>query len=285
MFGLEGAFTYHRCGACGSLFISDAPADLSPFYPAKYYSYTSDARSSLVAFCANLNARMRARTYLKLLRQSGTVIRSSTSFVDVGSGSGDLLRALQAIGLSHVLGIDPYLRPGTNTRGITVIRRAIEDVAEDAAPPRADVVMFHHSLEHVLDPSASLAAAAKLLAPAGAILVRIPIVSYAWERFGINWFSLDAPRHLCIPTERGFKSLAAQLNLRIVGSRYDSTSMQFLASEAYERGLTLSEAFPSNSLTTALRVVLSPKNVAARYLNRQRRGDQAAFVMVRENER
>jgi SAM-dependent methyltransferase len=39
-------------------------------------------------------------------------------------------------------------------------------------------------------------AAASLLACKGIIVVRIPAVSsYAWERYGVAWMQLDAPRH------------------------------------------------------------------------------------------
>jgi len=281
MFGLDGTFLYSQCAGCGSLFMTQPPADLSPYYPAGYYSYSHAARSRLSALIEDTAARASAAGYVRFLKQSGMNVGPSTAFVDVGSGSGDLLRALRALGFIHGTGIDPYLRENVDTGDITVIRRPIEEVAAGDLPVKADVVMFHHSLEHVADPAAGLRAAAKLLTPRGLILVRIPVVSYAWERFGDKWVGLDAPRHLSLPTEDGFSQLAARLGLRIVHSRYDSTAMQFLASEAYERGLTLQGAFASNPAKTALRTILSlPKALRANRLNRERRGDQAAFALA-----
>jgi SAM-dependent methyltransferase len=281
MFGLDGEFLYSECAGCGSLYMTDPPADLSPFYPPGYYSYSHASRSRLSALSEDIAARARAAGYVRFLRRCGMRLGPSTAFIDVGAGSGDLLRALRAIGFSHGIGVDPYLRDGTDTNGVTILRRPIDEVAADDSPVEADVVMFHHSLEHVADPAVSLRAAATLLTRGGLILVRIPIVSYAWRRFGDNWVGLDAPRHLSLPTEDGFTRLAQRLGLRIVHSRYDSTAMQFVASEAYERGLTLSEAFASNPPKTALRTILSlPKTMRANRLNRQRRGDQAAFALA-----
>ncbi len=280
MFGFAGTFLYAQCGTCGSLFMPEPPADLHEFYPRDYYSY-SHARSRLSAIGENIAARARAREYVRFLEQSGMRVGPLTTFIDVGSGSGDLLRALRAIGLPNGSGIDPYLRHDAHTGGIAVLRRPIEELALDERPIQADVVMFNHSLEHVSDPSASLRAAVKLLARDGLILVRVPIVSYAWERYGECWVGLDAPRHLSLPTEDGFARLARRVGLRIVYSRYDSTAVQFLASDAYECGLTLHGAFPSNPAKTVLRKILSlPKAVRASRLNRERRGDQAAFALA-----
>src|SRR5262249_31591656 len=135
------------------------------------------------------------------------------------------------------------------------------------------------------DPESSLRAATSLLARGGVLLVRIPIVNYAWERFGVHWVGLDAPRHLAIPTQSGFERLVERLHLRVARVDYDSTAVQFVASEAYQRGLTLNEAFPSNPPRTMLRALLSvPKTLLAKRLNAQHRGDQAAFALVRSTD-
>jgi SAM-dependent methyltransferase len=281
MFGLGGTFIYSQCSACASLFMAEPPADLSPFYPPGYYSYARANRSLVTAISEDVSARLHAAGYVRFLRQCGMQVNSSTAFVDVGCGSGDLLRALRTLGFSRGAGIDPYLRDDIDTGGIAVHRRPIDELVKDEPLLKADVVMFHHSLEHVADPAASLRAAVKLLLSRGLILVRIPIVSYAWERYGDKWVGLDAPRHLSLPTENGFATLVKRIGLRIIHSRYDSTAMQFLASEAYERGQSLREAFASNPPKTLLRTLLAaPKSIAARRLNRQRRGDQAAFALV-----
>jgi SAM-dependent methyltransferase len=279
MFGLEGTFIYVECASCGSLYLDEPPANLSPYYPDNYYSYAFGQAHSLAAKVEEMSTLLKASGYLRFLRRSGVRLTKETSFIDVGSGSGGLLRALRSLGFPNGNGIDPYLRPDVQTADIPVVRKPIVDVAE-SSDVRGDVVMFHHSLEHVADPASDLSAARKLLSPNGMILVRIPIVNAAWERFQDKWIGLDAPRHLSIPTEDGFRRLASRVGLAVVRMRYDSTAIQFVASEALERGLTLTQAFPSNPPKTVLRAVRSiPKSLRAGWLNMRRRGDQAAFAL------
>ena len=136
--------------------------------------------------------------------------------------------------------------------------------------------MLNHSLEHVPDPGATLAAVRRRLAPGGHCLVRVPIVpSEAWDRYGADWVQLDAPRHLTVPSERGLVTAAERRGLRLVDATHDSGGIQFWGSEAYQRGLTLAEG--------ARRTAWMAKQRArwrARALNARRRGDQASFLFA-----
>ncbi|MGH7749961.1 MAG: class I SAM-dependent methyltransferase, partial [Candidatus Dormibacteria bacterium] len=280
MFGLGGIFVYRRCGGCGSLYLGDSTIELATYYPESYYSYASATSSAVLSAAQAMQARMRALFCLRFLRRARVGVGSRTRFVDVGSGAGELLRALRGLGFRDVRGIDPFLRADVNTSGVPIFRSTIEEVANEAGQiATANVIMFHHSLEHVFSPASSLRAAERLLCRDGVIIVRIPVVNYAWERYRENWVGLDAPRHLSIPTQSGFEGLVARLGLRVAHVAYDSTAMQFVASEAYERGLTLTGAFPSNPPKTIARMVLSAgKSLRAKRLNRLKLGDQAAFA-------
>ena len=44
MFGTRERFDYVECARCGCLQIRDVPADLSPYYPADYYSLAAPRR-------------------------------------------------------------------------------------------------------------------------------------------------------------------------------------------------------------------------------------------------
>jgi SAM-dependent methyltransferase len=283
-FGSGGSFPYAVCASCGSLYLIDRAIDLGAHYPEGYYAYAS-AQRSFVQRCAERFANdRRARFVLRLLCDAGVRLDPGGRIVDVGSGAGELLAAFGRKGYAHLLGSDPFLRAGAATNGVAVDRRTIAELAADERlAGSASLVMFHHSLEHIFDPQTALAAAAALLRPSGGILVRIPIVSAAWERYGTHWVGLDAPRHVAVPTERGMRDLAARSGLRVALARYDSTEMQFVASEAYARGLTLNQAFPAAPLRTLARKVLTiPQMLHAARLNARGRGDQAAFVLLPE---
>jgi SAM-dependent methyltransferase len=100
-----------------------------------------------------------------------------------------------------------------------------------------DLVMFNHSLEHVHDPLAALRHAASVLRPDGRVLVRIPVAdSDNAERYGPNWFALDAPRHLWLPTFDGLAALSRQAGLAITSRSDDSPGTNEAWSRLYERG-------------------------------------------------
>jgi SAM-dependent methyltransferase len=280
-YGNGGSFGYNICARCGSIYLRDTNIELGRHYPEHYYSYTGTARPPIQAAAENFVCNRRARFVLGLLRRAGANVDRRARVVDVGSGAGDLLRAFARLGYGNVLGVDPYLPEGVDTVGIPVERRALELLARDPAyAGGASVVMFHHSLEHVFDPEMHLSAARDLLAPGGGIVVRVPVVNYAWERYGTYWVGLDAPRHVAIPSERGMRDLAARVGLSVSRVRYDSTENQFVVSDAYLRGLTQPQAFPSCPPRTAVRKILTLHlRLRAAWLNATKRGDQAAFIL------
>ena len=63
-------------------------------------------------------------------------------------------------------------------------------------PAGYDAAVFHHSLEHVPDPVASLSRARDALRPGGAVAVAVPnFDSDQRRRLGADWWALDVPRH------------------------------------------------------------------------------------------
>jgi SAM-dependent methyltransferase len=146
-----------------------------------------------------------------------------------------------------------------------------------------DLVMLHHSLEHMEDQVATLSTARRLLSPRGYVLVRIPVVSSeAWDRYGTDWAQLDAPRHFFLHSERSLRLAAELAGLQVVRVIYDSGAFQFWASEQYRRGIPLlsPESFaldPQLSLFTPAQI--EDFEAKARKLNAEARGDQAAFLL------
>ncbi|MGH7481154.1 MAG: class I SAM-dependent methyltransferase [Longimicrobiales bacterium] len=293
MRGSGDLFRYAECTGCGSLQALEPPRDPGALYDEGYCAFRNQpdpappwwlerairrARSKHLLGGVHpigwLAARLwGAPRFLEWVRQAGAGLDSA--ILDVGCGNGRLLLAMRDAGFTDLTGIDPYLRaPAPRAPGITLRRQSIRD-AEGAF----DLIMFHHSLEHVPNPATDLRDAARLLKPRGAIVVRIPIAgSEVWRRYREHWVQLDAPRHLFIPSADGMKRLAERAELTVELTVQDSDAFQFWGSELYRRGIPLDGAELKAFFTAT---ELAGFEREATRLNAQGRGDQGIFYMRR----
>lgn len=286
LFGTREEFEYIECPDCGSVQIRTFPEPevLERHYPDTYYSFNAsmgtvkrwfETRRDKHVFglgspLGALVARRRPDTTLPLLAQAG--VRRDHRVIDVGCGRGHLLDRLARIGFDNLLGADPFISEPTRTTAGVEIRKA--PLAE--IDGEFDVVMFHHSLEHVPDPAADLAAAASRLSPGGLCIVRLPTVdSEGWDAHGVHWSSLDPPRHIVLPSRRGLTDMAKRAGLEHVETIDDSYGGQYLISELYERDISASDPAASTMFGPADDQRFQ---ALAEKANSEGRGDQAMFL-------
>ncbi|OAT81219.1 hypothetical protein A6M21_11370 [Desulfotomaculum copahuensis] len=295
MFGYKDTFSYFQCPKCGCLQIAEVPFDMSKYYPPDYYSYND------ISFGMLANKARRLRNYYAVFNKGflGKLIYAKypytnmrslyeldlniKSFImDVGCGNGLLLKDLKDIGFLNLLGIDPYIKKDIKyDNDVSVLKRDIYDIENVAG--KFDLIMFHHSFEHIVDPIMTLQTVSGMLKGGGVCLIRIPTVSsYAWEHYGVNWVQLDAPRHFYLHSIDSIKWLAEISGFILTKVTYDSTAFQFWGSEQYLNDIPLISnrsycVNPSNSLFTMadIRKFIKKANI----LNSEMRGDQAAFYL------
>lgn len=293
-FGTREVFRYFQCAKCGCLQISEIPQDIDRHYPQNYYSfrrYDKLARSGLRAwfdsrrvkyaltgkgFVGKLAAMVaRPMDYVHWMKEAG--FNTDATILDIGCGQGKLLLRMKLGGFSRSLGVDLFVPSDIHySNGVTVLKRQLDDFAKETNQV-FDVVMMHHSLEHMENPQAMLSLAASLLAPKGCLLVRIPVAdSYSWEYYRENWAHLDAPRHFYLHTRRSMEVLAAQSGLKVRKVEWDSNAQQFIGSELFQRDIPLN--------TDRCRELFSKKEILsfrqkAEQLNASGSGDQAVFYM------
>lgn len=300
MFGLDGSFTYFECPNCGSLALQDVPLSLAEYYPSSYYALTDrgdtdGAKSSAVRSAAMrllLRSRGVSRAAVALGRVAPSPVQPWTGLLggagldlgarvlDVGCGGGHRLRTLRRFGFRHLTGIDAHLLHEIGgADDIVLSRRGLDDL-----DGLFDLIMFHHSFEHMPDPPTILGEVDRLLAPSGLLLLRVPLAgSWAWRTFGVDWVQLDAPRHLFLYTPRGLGMLAVRSGFRLLRTVYDSGPFQFWGSDLYRKGTSLQESgsMDGSPPTTATRDQIERWEREARKLNAAEDGDQAAFLFTK----
>lgn len=299
MFGLGESFSYFQCAHCKSLQLESPPPDSTRYYPQAYYSITQEPVSTggnlLRRFA--LERRDRYALYNRGLlgrilygRFPSEGLRSlsgvkglhrGTRILDVGCGTGALLYRLRERGFQHLMGIDPWLREDIcYPNGLTVRRQSLGEVEGVW-----DVVMFHHSFEHIAEPEETLRQVSRLASPGGTCLLRMPVVPcYAWEHYGVNWVQIDAPRHLFVFSPLAIRLLAERTGWRLERITFDSSDFQFWASEQYARGIPLTA--PNSYAVNPRASIFTKRQIRAfrrkaKRLNAEGRGDSAAFYLVR----
>jgi SAM-dependent methyltransferase len=93
----------------------------------------------------------------------------------------------------------------------------VTDAAAPFRPGQFEVIIFWHSLEHVVDAPATLKHAVSLLKPGGLLVVAVPNSDSLQARMsGPSWFHLDVPRHYTHFGARSLRRLLEEAGLRIV---------------------------------------------------------------------
>jgi len=260
--GLREEFPYFECSACGCLQLARVPDDLSPYYPSNYFSHrivSNDDTSAREPLKARVIRSLLTRHFFFrrslvtgwVARRSCIVeeypqwvqrqhldlkLRTTARVLDVGSGRGKLLMELRHNGFTALCGIDPFIEGDlTFSDGVRVFKRHLHEMTGEF-----DLIMLHHSFEHMAEPLAVLQQLHRLVTPGHHVLVRIPVAgSYAWRKYGVDWASLDAPRHLFLHTRTSMEILASRAGFEIVDQFFDGDGFGLWASELYRRDIPL----------------------------------------------
>jgi SAM-dependent methyltransferase len=293
MFGTKEVFDYLECASCGALSLATVPSDMSRYYPNNYYSlqgkgpqeepswrrllkherakYALTGKGVVGKFLAKHSGSW---PHFALFKEAG--LQFNSSILDVGCGNGDNLMRFASDGFTNLTGVDPFVEKDLSyPNGVKIFKREIRDVEG-----QFDCVISNHSFEHMVDPVVSFKDMADRVKPGGVLLIVIPIAgSAAWAEYGSDWYGVDAPRHITIPSLKSMNTLATQNGLAIVRTWIEAAEDQFLLSEGYKRGLSMTqmrEEGYDKFFTAEERAQFREKTERAAAANL---GAQASFVM------
>jgi len=308
MYGTREAFPYYECAACSSLQILEVPEDLSKYYPSDYLgsppAQSATAIQSHIPKGLRLFLRQQRVRYILsgknpigwLAARVGrdyfaydwswlriATVNPNSRILDAGCGPGWLLSSLQVQGFTNLTGQDLFQK--WQIEGLTILRCPLSEV--DGV---FDFIMLHHSFEHMPDPLTTLKDIKRLCAPRGVILIRLPVAGcLAWKEYGVDWYQIDPPRHLVIPSRRGMEILAERAGLQLFRVDFDSDERQFCCSEQYRQGIPLKDprSYTAPQRSTTEPDLFSPSQISsfkakAREVNINGEGDQACFYFRKE---
>ncbi|MGF1671728.1 MAG: class I SAM-dependent methyltransferase [Balneolaceae bacterium] len=295
MFGSRDEFNYMECDSCGCIQICEIPGNISEYYPADYYSFTKTAGTGLgkKLLIKTKSIRDKAAVFKRglmgnilnsffpneVLNTMSGVLSKDQHILDAGCGKGMILSQLKEIGFVHLSGIDPFIENDIRYKnGLEIRKMSLQEVTGTW-----DIIMFHHSFEHMPNPGQILKLINAKLSVEGTAIIRIPVSgSFAWQEFGTDWVQLDAPRHFYLHTKKSMEIIADYAGLKISNIIYDSTDFQFWGSEQYKRDIPLNDprsysVNPAGSIFSKSEINSYRKK--AKILNQKRQGDSAAFFL------
>ena len=300
MFGSRDEFDYFECSRCGTVQICEVP-DLSRYYPRNYLAFDSKIevatdRSRRIAskFAGKFLLDGKSTVGKIIVRQKPWIkdhfpesmrdypmgIDFNSRILDFGCGTGKLLQSLHYFGFKDLTGADAFIEKDIfYPTGVKIYKRSL-----DAFEPAFDLIMLHHSFEHLPNPLESLEQIASLMHQDSYCLIRIPLATYAWQKYGVDWVQMDPPRHLFLFTEKSFRLLAQKAGLSVEHVTFDSGPFQFWGSELYAQDIPLLD--DRSYWTNPEAKTFGPEQMVAwqekaEELNAEGKGDMACFYLRR----
>jgi 2-polyprenyl-3-methyl-5-hydroxy-6-metoxy-1,4-benzoquinol methylase len=183
------AFTYHRCGACGLIFLGNVP-ELGAYYPPSYYNVPAGLEALETLAAAD-------RYKIEIVRQYAPTGR----LLEIGPAYGAFALLAKRAGynvacIEYDAACVSFLR---NVVGVEAILADDPAATLRASAERFDVICLWQNLEHLPNCRTVVDEASKKLAPGGVLIVATPNPDALQFRiFRGNWTHVDAPRHLAL---------------------------------------------------------------------------------------
>jgi SAM-dependent methyltransferase len=294
--GTREEFEYFECSNCGCLQIMTYPQNPGEYYPDNYGSFNVrnlEKPGRLIGYLRNqklkyvLNEKRTLVGFLlNLLIKPGfeqkmlpAGVKSDSSILDIGSGVGSLILNLRNKGFKDITGTDIFIKNDLfYDDHLRILKKELKDIEG-----KYDFIMLNHSFEHMPDQDEVLKHLYRLIKPSKTVMIRIPVkTDYIWNRYDVNWGSIDAPRHFYLHTLKSMEIIAKKNNFRVEEVIFDSGIFQFFSSEQYIKDIPLRSAksyYLKNKNSIFSKSEIKKFQKMAKELNNTRQGDGACFYL------
>jgi SAM-dependent methyltransferase len=225
---------------------------------------------------------------LRGLARSLARYRTTGRWLDIGCGSGTLLRAAGTEGWEAVgTEVAPAIVASMRAQGLDARLGVTEDL--DLPSGGFDVVSAIEVLEHVPRPDVLITEAARLLRPGGAFYITTPHCrGISGRLLGTGWSVVAPPEHLQLFSSAGIRSALSRRSLRPVSLATTGVNPYELATKIRPRrqaGQVVSkrvcESYQLNETLSTRRVGAAVKRGANTVLSAVRLGDTLKVLAER----
>lgn len=238
---------FMKCTGCGLISLQPRPdrQSIGAFYPdLDYHAFQPDS---------GLKRWFKAWLNRVRVNQLGQFFPKESRLLEVGCGTGELLKALRDAGY-QVEGLEP------NQAAVTVAQQQglsvrVGDLESLVLPPQAyQGVIMKYALEHVHSPGQALAALESTLKPGGRALLWLPNAE-SWDAtwFKSRWRGYDVPRHLYLFTPKTVESYLEKVGLKLMSIGFSPMPNDFAGSAGSMGLASMALWFPISTLAAARR--------------------------------
>lgn len=213
----SNSFDYVACKNCEHIYLKNRPTlEMLPIiYPQSYSSYNYNE------FLGPVISRIRGFVQKLKVDSFRKYAAENTHIVDVGCGSCELLRIIQKFGDSKwkLTGVDfsDYSAKRLEELGINSIQNLFEEI-DLGKYEKADIIVMNQVIEHVENPSKTVAKARDFLNEGGVLIMETPSIdSWDYKLFKKSfWGGWHCPRHWNLFSPSSLRQVCESAGLEVV---------------------------------------------------------------------
>lgn len=208
------------------------PKDLDKYYQDDtYVSHTDGNRT----FIEKIYQLVKKYNLIKKEAWIKKYTKKNASLLDVGAGTGSLVKFLKARGWNSD-GVEPNVKARSMAEGKGIeLRTTLNELGNK----KYDLISLWHVLEHLPDLEKSILEIKERLTDNGVLFVAVPnFRSYDAKHYGSYWAAYDVPRHFWHFSQKSIEKIFSNNEFSLVATRPMIFDAFYIAqlSEKYKHG-------------------------------------------------